>query len=296
MKYVITGSLGNISKSIVEKLVKARHEVVVVSHDKGRVKAIEEYGAKAAIGSVEDVVFLTQAFKGADAVYIMVPPNFGAKQWKKHIADIGKNYAEAIKKSGVKYVVNLSSIGAHMPEGCGPVSGLHQVERSLNDLADVNVKHLRPGFFYNNFYANIGMIKHAGIIGGNYGQNTRVVMADPSDIAAVAAEELSSLSFSGKSIRYVVSDEKTTTEIAQSLGKAIGKNDLPWVDFKDEDAFNGMKQAGLPEEIAKNYVEMGTALRSGEMIKDYLSHKPAALGKVKLDDFAKAFSRAYQQA
>jgi uncharacterized protein YbjT (DUF2867 family) len=173
---------------------------------------------------------------------------------------------------------------------------LHHVERALNELADVNVKHLRPGFFYNNFYSNIGMIKHAGIIGGNYGQNARVVMADPSDIAAAAAEELSSLSFSGKSVRYVVSDEKTTTEIAQSLGKAIGKSDLPWVDFKDEDAFKGMKQAGLPEEIAKNYVEMGTALRSGEMINDYVSHRPANFGKVKFDDFAKSFSQAYLQA
>jgi uncharacterized protein YbjT (DUF2867 family) len=270
--------------------------VVVVSHDKGKVKSIEEHGAKAAIGSVEDVDFLIQVFTGANAVYTMVPPNFAATQWKQYIANIGKNYADAIKKSGVKYVVNLSSIGADMPDGCGPVSGLYQVEKALNALEDVNVKNLRPAFFYNNLFANIGMIKHAGIIGANYGQNTNMVLVDPSDIAAVAAEELSSLSFSGKSVRYIASDEKTTTEIAQTLGKAIGKNDLPWVDFKDEDALNGMKQAGLSEEIAKNYVEMGAALRSGAMIKDYLSHRPATLGKVKLNDFAKSFSQAYLQA
>ena len=296
MKFVVTGSLGNISKPLAEKLVAAGHSVTVVSSNTDKTAQIEALGAKAAIGSVNDVAFLTTTFTGADAVYTMVPPNFGAADWKRYIAGIGENYADAIKASGVKNVVNLSSMGAHMPEGCGPVSGLFFVEKALNELEEVNVKHLRPGFFYTNFLANVGMVKHMGIIGGNYGDGATLVIVHPKDIAEVAADELQKLNFKGKSIRYIASDEKTTNEVAAILGTAIGKPELPWVNFKDEETLGGMLQAGVPEEIAKNYAEMGTAMRSGEMDSDYLKNKPSVFGKTKFEAFAPVFSAVYSQS
>lgn len=296
MKYVVLGSLGNISKPLAEKLIAAGHEVTIVSSKDEKAAQIEAMGAEAAIGSVEDVGFLTEAFSDADAVYTMVPPYFGAPDWKKYIAGIGENYAAAIKASGIKNVVNLSSMGAHMPEGCGPVSGLFFVEKALNALEGVNVKHLRPGFFYPNFLSQIGMIKNMGIMGGNYGENAKLVIVHPEDIVDVAAEELQRLLFSGKSIRYITSDEKTTHEIAAILGKAIGKPEIPWVNFKDEDTLAGLLQAGLPEEIAKNYTEMGAAMRSGEMDSDYQKNKPVEFGKSNLEVWSRVFAAVYAQS
>ena len=296
MQYVITGSLGNISKPLAERLVAAGHNVTVISSKADKVAQIEAIGAKAAIGSVEDIAFLTNTFTGADAVYTMVPPNFGSGNWKKYIASVGEKYAGAIQASGVKNVVNLSSIGAHMADGCGPVSGLFFVEKALNALVGVNVIHLRPGFFYPNFLGNIGMIKHMGIIGGNYGEGTKLILVHPDDIAEAAAEELLGLLFSGKSIRYITSDEKTTHEVASILGKAIGKPELPWINFKDEDTVAGMTQAGLPQEIAENFTEMGSAMRSGEMAADYNLHRPAVFGKTKLEAFAPVFAAIYSQS
>jgi hypothetical protein len=98
----------------------------------------------------------------------MVSPKWNPVDRKAWIADIGSNYAKAIKDAGVKYVVNLSSIGAHMPESCGPVSGLYSVEAALNALEDVNTKHLRAGYFYHNLFAKTGMIQHAGINGWKF--------------------------------------------------------------------------------------------------------------------------------
>ena len=296
MKYVVTGSLGNISKPLAEKLVAAGHSVTVISSKVEKTAQIEAMGARAAIGSVDDVEFLTKTFAGADGVYTMVPPNFGVANWKKYIGGIGENYAAAIKTSGVKNVVNLSSIGAHMPEGCGPVSGLFTVEKALNSLENMNVRHLRAGFFYANFLGNIGMIKNMGITGGNYGEGSKLALVHTDDIAAAAAEELLSLSFSGKSIRYVVSDEKTTHQVASILGKAIGKPDLPWINFKDEDVVAGLLQAGLSEEVAQNYAEMGAAMRNGEMSADYNIHRPSAFGKIKLEAFAPVFAAIYAQS
>jgi uncharacterized protein YbjT (DUF2867 family) len=296
MKFIVTGSLGHISRPLAEKLIAEKHDVTIITSKAERASEIEALGANAAIGTVEDLEFLTKTFKGADAVYTMVPPFFGAADWKKYIAGVGENLAAAIKASGVKYVVNLSSIGAHMPDGCGPVSGLYFAEQALNSLEGVNVKHLRPGFFYYNFFGNIGMIKHMGIIGGNYGESTHLVLAHTNDIADAAAEEMLARSFTVKSIRYITSDEKTTDEVASVLGKAIGKPDLKWVNFTDADTLAALQQNGLPAEIAKNYVEMGSAMRSGEMAADYHANRPREFGRTKLDVFATEFAGVYAQS
>jgi uncharacterized protein YbjT (DUF2867 family) len=295
MKYAITGSAGHISKPITIELVKAGHELTVITSSKDRVKQIESLGAKAAVGSVEDILFLTKAFNGADAVYTMVPPVINVQDWKGHIEQVGKNYAEAIKTNNIKFVVNLSSIGAHLTEGAGPVTGIHRAEIALNALKDVNIKHLRPSYFYYNLLATIGLIKNMGIIGNNYGfSEKKFSLAAPADIAAVATQALLSLNFTGHSIQYIASDEVSTDEIAAVLGKAIDKPGLKWVTFTDEQALQGALQAGLPEELAKNYIEMGHALNTGKLGEDYWKHRPATLGKVKLADFAKTFAEAYK--
>jgi uncharacterized protein YbjT (DUF2867 family) len=294
MKYVITGGAGNISKPLALRLLEAGHEVTVIGRNPGNLEPLTNKGAKAAIGSVEDIDSLKTAFTGADAVYTMVPPNMGAQDWKAYIAGIGQNYAAAIRASGVKHVVNLSSIGADLPEGCGPVTGLHHVEQALNSLQDVHVLHLRPGYFFSNYFGSIGMVKGMNLLGGNSSRaEDKMILVDTEDIAEAAAEELQGLRFTGHSVRYVASDERTPVEVASVLGKAIGKPDLPYVEFSDEDTLNGLRGAGLPDEIAKNYTEMGQALRSGAMGAGYWKNRPQTLGTRKLENFAKQFAQAY---
>jgi uncharacterized protein YbjT (DUF2867 family) len=294
MKYVITGGAGNISKPLTEKLLKAGHEVTVISRNAENIKSLTDLGAKAAIGSVNDIAFLKTTFASADAVYTMIPPNYATNDMKASIAEVGKNYAEALKATAVKYVVNLSSVGAHLPDGMGPVSGLYRVEQALNDLKNTNIKHLRPVYFFANLLGNVGMIKNMNIIGSNFGgSNFKMALADTNDIAEVAFEELSNINFKGHSVRYIASDEIGTDEIAKAIGLAIGKPELPWVVFSDEQAFNGMTQMGFPENVAKNYAEMGHAIQSGIMLEDYWKNHPGKLGKAKLDDFAKTFAAVY---
>ena len=294
MKFIITGSTGNISKPLSEQLIEAGHDVSVISSNNEKVKEIEGLGANALIGSVEDVTFLTKAFKGVDAIYTMIPPNLTANSWKEFVCGVGDNYVEAIQAAGVKKVVNLSSIGAHMPGGGGLTSLYYYVEQELNRIPGVHMMHLRPGSFYTNFFGNIGMIKHMGIIGNNYADKM-LPLAHPTDIAAAAFEELATLDFTGKNIRYIVSDERTTDDIAKVLGEAIGKPDLKWVRFKDEDTFNGMLQAGLTRDVARNLVEMGQAVESGETVSDYIKHRPR-FSSIKLEDFAKQFALAYARS
>src|SRR5258708_33987004 len=293
MKITLTGSLGNVSKPLAEILIKNAHEITIISSDSKKISDIEALGAKAAIGSVSDVAFLTEAFKGADAIYTMVPPNWRVSNYRQYIAETGKNYLEAIKASGAKRVVNLSSVGAHLSEGTGPIAGLYDVEHTLNALEGVAIKHLRAGIFYINFFFDMGIIRNMGIMGNNYGEKTKLAMVHPRDIAAAAAQELQS-SFEGKSHRYVVSEEREISEIVKILGTSIDKPELPWVQFSDEETFAGMTGAGMSEAIAGVYVEMGSAINSGLLFEDFNQHKPEVWGSTKLNDFMNEFAAVYK--
>jgi uncharacterized protein YbjT (DUF2867 family) len=288
MKFVVTGSLGNISKPLTQSLLAAGHTVTVISSQPERAKEIEALGAIAAIGNISDVAFLTRTFAGADAVYTMIPPTFTATDYRKYFNDTARSYAEAIKASGVKQVVNLSSIGAHLPDGTGQIKGLYDAEHILNALEDVNMVHLRPSYFYTNFYNNVDMIKHAGILGGNYPAEGRMVMVHPADIADVVAETIQQ-NFSGKKIQYIASDDISLAETTKLLGNAIGKPELPWIEFSDDQALEGMLQAGVPDDLARNFVEMGNAIKSGILFEDYDRNKPVMSGR-KFADFAEEFA------
>jgi uncharacterized protein YbjT (DUF2867 family) len=289
--YLVTGSIGNISKIIVEGLIKAGHTVSVITSSEERVKDIERLGAKALVGQVQDVTFLKNAFSNADVVYTMIPPIWQTNNWRKSQNEIAENYIKALKDSKVKYLVNLSSIGADLKEGVGPVTGLYDFEQMLNSLPEVNVKHLRPAYFYFNLFTQIGMIKQAGIMGGNFGDQEKVFLVHPKDIAAAALEELLKLEFKGNSVRYIIGDERSGKEIATVLGNAINK-DLNWVTFTDEQQKSGMLGAGLSEVHASAYTEMGHAMRIGTMQADARKNIPA-LSAIKLEDFASEFEKAF---
>lgn len=291
-KYVITGSIGHISKPVVEGLIKAGKEVSVITSDAVKVAAIEALGANALVGSVLDQDFIKRAFKGANVVYTMIPPIWQTSDWRASQNAVGRAYTEALQGSTVKYVVNLSSIGVHLGNGVGPVDGVADFEKMLNGLTGVHVKHLRPGYFFYNFLTQIGLINHAGIVGGNFGlEGQKIPLAHTRDIAAVALEELLNVSFTGKSFRYILSDHRTMQDVAHVLGQAIGKN-IPWVVFTDEQALKGALDAGVPASHAGPFIEMGVALRSGRMQEDLEKHAPSP-GPTKLEDFASEFQAAF---
>ena len=293
MKYVITGSLGHISKPVAQRLIKEGHDVTILTSKSTNADPIKALGATALTGTVEDAAFLNDAFKGADAVYLMIPPKWDITDWITYQKKVADNYIAAIQNNHVKNVVVLSSVGAHMRNGAGPVDGLAYLESRLNEITDVNAVYLRPSYFYYNLLSMIPLIKNAGIMGSNQPATHKIVLTHTSDIAAVAEEKLLHLNFKGKQVVYISSDEKTWGEITSTLTKAIGKENIPWVEFTDQQSLEGMLQAGLPETIAKGYTAMGAALRSGEMEADYWKNKPAQFGKVKLEDFVKEFVAAY---
>ncbi len=294
MKVIVTGSLGNIGKPLAEELVQKGHTVTVISSKPEKQTDIEALGVIAAIGSLEDVDFLMSTFTDADAVFAMVPPDFTEPNQVEYYRRIGSNYAQAIQQSGVKRLVHLSSVGAHLDKGTGFILGSYHTEGILNGLSDIAITHLRPAYFYTNLYSFVEMIKGLGFIGANYGGDDRIAMVHPRDIATAAASEIETPAV-GFKVRYVASDDHTANEAAHILGIAIGKPDLKWVTFTSEQMQDGLEKKGMPSHIIANFVEMGASLHSGVLRQDYDLHQPIAMGKVKLEDFAKEFAAAFEK-
>jgi uncharacterized protein YbjT (DUF2867 family) len=292
MKIVITGSLGNVAKPLAQQLIHEGHNITVISSNASKKSEIESLGAKPAIGSIADLDFLVKTFEGTDSLFLMTPPNMGFENIVENTINAGKNYAEAIKSTGVKRIVMLSSIGVESPVENGPIKGLHYIEKFYNELENISVTFLRAGYFYINFFNDIPMIKNAGIMGANYPENANIPLVHPTDIAKAAAEELVK-NPAGKNVRYIVSDVRSASDLAKVFGSAIGNSELPWVEFKDEDSLNGMLQAGLPQEMAELYTEMGKGLRKGIVQADFIQHGSPVDGKVKLEEFAQEFASKF---
>ncbi len=299
MNIVLTGSLGHISKPLTKILIEKGHSVTVISSKEERQKEIESLGATAAIGTMEDVDFLTKTFTGADIVYLMEA--FGAHRffdqnfnYLEAINKVANNYKQAVEQSGVNRVIHLSSVGAHTDKGNGMLAFHYNVENTLKELPeDVSIKFMRPVGFYYNMLAFIPTIKKQDAIIQNYGGNKKEPWVSPLDIATVIAEEMEK-PFPGRHIRYIASDEISPNEAAKILGEAIGKPDLKWQEIPDEQILQGMLAAGMNTEIAKGLVAMNAGRRNDVLYEDYHKHKPA-LGKVKLTDFAKEFADVYNQ-
>ena len=285
MHYVITGSIGHTGKPITEGLVQAGHTVTVVTSKPDNAAAIEALGASAAVGSVEDADFVKQAFAGADAAYLLIPSKWGVTGWRAYQNEIIDNYIVAIRANNIQFAVLLSSVGAHVGDGVGPVDGVHDAEKKLAQVEGLNSKFLRPSYFMYNLFGMVGMVKGMGMMGSNFGEDP-IALTHTDDIADVAIQELLNLDFTGHQVRYIASEERTGPEIATVLGQAIGKPETPWVVFSDEQSKQGMIQAGLNDEMATEYTKLGQAMRDGRMQEDYMANKPA-FGKIKLEDFAK---------
>ena len=298
MKITLTGSLGHIGKPLTQKLADEGHTITVISSNPSKRQEIEALGAIPAIGTLQDTNFLATSFQGTEAVYTMVPPaNYFDHELNllEYYQELGHSFAEAIRQAGVRRVVNMSSIGAHLDQGNGILLGTYHVENILNSLAkDVAIAHIRPTEIYYNLFSFVNLIKHQGIMASNLEVSDLNVWVSPQDIAVAVAEELNTVS-SGRKVRYVASDELTYGEVASTLGLAIGKPDLAWVAISDDQLRTSLESAGMQPAIAQGMVEMYAAIHSGLLYEDYRLHPPETWGRIKMKDFAQEFAAVYHQ-
>jgi uncharacterized protein YbjT (DUF2867 family) len=258
--YVILGATGNTGSIVANSLLSNRKHVRVIGRDAGRLQRFVSKGAEAFTAELNDAAALTKAFSGARAAYVMLPPISSREDQERESDAITK----ALKDSGVRYAVNLSSYGAHAPKGTGPIEGLHSSEQKLNAISGLNVLNLRPAYFMENNLAAIDMIQGMDMFGHALLPELKMPMIATRDVGAYAAQRLLDLDFLGKQTREILGErDLTMTEVTAVIGRAIGKPDLRYVQFSYDQMQQGLTQAGFSPKKAAIYIEMFKAINGG---------------------------------
>jgi uncharacterized protein YbjT (DUF2867 family) len=289
---VVMGATGNTGKVVAQALMSRGEKVRVVGRDAKKLAAFAAGGAEVAAGDVSDSAFLARAFAGADGAYTLVPPDVRAPDFRAYQDRIGEATVTALRQAGVKRAAFLSSVGADLPAGTGPIVGLHAQEGRLRALG-IDVLLLRPGYFFENLYASVPLIQHQGINGSAIAPEVKMSMIATRDIGAAAAAALATKDFSGIQVRNLLGPrDYTMTEVTRILGAKIGKPDLAYVQFPYE-AFRGaLEQAGLSKDLAALYVEMSRAFNDG-IVKPAGGRTPASTTPTTFDTFAGELAAAF---
>ena len=295
---VVLGATGNIGTALVHHLLDRGHRVMAVARPSARLDALVQAGATAAAGDLEDAAFLTGVLRGADAAFLMVPaPDVAAPNPLEVYTYRGEAIARAVRDSGLKQAVQLSSISADLAAGTGPIVGLHYQEAHLRAIDGLTVAFLRPAYFMENLLANVGLIQHLGIMGSAMRPDLSFPMVATQDIAAKAAELLDAGNFDQHAVHYLLGPLNYSMQEATALiGQAIGRPELPYVPFSYEEAKQGMLGVGMSARMADLYNEL-TRNMNEEKVAVHEERTAARTTPTTLEEFAQTvFAPAFQGA
>jgi len=263
----ILGATGNVGGKIAALLSKKNEPIRVISRSTDRLRPLASKTVTGFAGDATDTDFLLKAFTGVDAVFALIPPNPTAPDFMRYADTIGESIARALEIAKVRHVVYLSSVGADLAGGgTGPIKALHNMEERLNRIKGLNVVHLRAGYFMENLFWNLDLIKAKGITGSAIRGDLRLAMIATKDIAAYAAERLAKRDFIGSSVRNLLGErDLTLTEVTSIIGDKLSKPNLSYVVFPYDDAEKAMIGMGLSPDMSRTYVEMARAFNDGKI-------------------------------
>jgi uncharacterized protein YbjT (DUF2867 family) len=290
--YAIMGATGKVGGGIAQRLLKEGAQVTAIGRNRDKLAPLTAKGAQAAVGDVMDAAFLARALAGSECAFLMVPPDLAAADIHAHYDRASEAMAKALKEAGVKAAVVLSSVGADLAQGNGPIAGLNRLEKKLDALAGIDLLVMRPGYFMENHYGSIGMIQAMGINGGALRGDMPMAQIATRDISGFAAKRMLGKDWKGRETAYLLgAGDLTMADATAALGKAIGKPDLKYVQFPYEDAIKGMMGAGFSASVAQAFAEMSKAFNEG--IIRVPARTPANTTATGIGEFAQDFAQAY---
>ncbi len=290
--YVLMGANGNITSRAARALLEQGQPIRVIGRNAASLAALRQRGAELAIGDAQDARFLAQAFAGASAAYVMIPSAVDAPDLRRSPAAVGAAIARAIAQSGVRRIVNLSSVGAERPSGTGPIAGLHEQEERLDALPGLDLLHLRPGYFMENHLHAAEAVAALGVYASLERSDVPVPMIATRDIAAVVVRELVEPVARGV-LHLHAPRHYTFQEAATVLGRAIDRPDLRHVQAESAEARAAMLQAGFSPDAADRMEEMARWLSAEART---VLPGPVEVTPTTLEDFAPRFRDAYETA
>lgn len=287
----VMGASGRTGSRIAETLLDRGVQVRALARSAQRLAPLAARGATVLAGQSTDVAYLTEALRGADAAYVLMPhdptePGYFAAQRRQ-----GEAIAQAVRASGLRRVVFLSSLGADQPEGTGVVQALHEQEQRLRAIPGIDVLFLRPGAFYETYEAMLPVIDSAGILADAAIPNLPVPMVATTDIAEAAVQALLATDWRGTVVREVLGPrDLTSEEVARILGENFARPGLPYVQLPYAEMAQALTEAGFAPDTAALTVELMRGINEGR-VRALQPRDPASARRLPFERFAEALAR-----
>ena len=292
MKIAVTTPTGHIGNKLANLLLDRHSDVTVVARHPEKVKDLASRGAKVIRGEHSDPAVVEQAVRGADALFWLTPSeptSLDPLGLARRMAEAG---ASALRKHPNLHVVQLSSAGAFLPSGTGPIVGLYETEEKFRD-AGKNIVSLRPNEFMENVFFSLPTIVAQDSIYTSLPGSARAWFIATQDIAEIAAEFLLKPIDGHHVIDLVGPQEVSLDEWARIAGQAIAKQ-VRVVTVPGDKLKAAMSQAGMSSEMAALLVEMEQAFPE---IMGQFKGEEKRVGKVTFSQFARdVFAPEYKKA
>jgi uncharacterized protein YbjT (DUF2867 family) len=221
--YVIAGVSGHTGSVVANALLAAKQEVRVIVRDAAKGEVWRARGADVAVADLADQAALTTALTGATGAYLLLPPpgwtqtQIAADRKTKTAALLG-----AVRAARPGHVVLLSSIGAELAEGTGPIKYLHVVEDGLR-ASGVPATFLRASSFMENWDAQVPGALAAGALYYGLAEGVKVPQVATQDIGKLAAQLLLEGPRGVRVVELTGPAELGLKDVAATLVKVTGK-------------------------------------------------------------------------
>ena len=251
---LVTGATGKVGSELVRLLAEQGAPARALIHTPDKAAPIQRLGLETAVGDFGKPDTLDAAMTGCDQLFLLSPPNPRQPEQEQHVID-------AAKRAGVAHVVKQSVPWADDPDTKLVFSRWHgQIEQHLAQ-SGLAYTLLRPNNFMQNFLMSAQPVAEQGMLYGMTGEG-RVAFIDTRDVAAVAAEVLTSPGHQGTSYTLTGPEALTAAEVAERLSAATGRQ-VRYVDLGPDAFRQALAGAGLPGWLVDGVVEGNTMLAAG---------------------------------
>ena len=284
--YVVFGANGHTGSVVADQLIEHGNRVRAVARDPKKLEALRAKGAEVVAADLLDVASVANALRGAEGAYLLIPPDNASTDLVARGRRIIDNYVAGLSQQAIPHAAVLSSVGAQMASGTGPIVITHHAEMTLPKAAGTKFTFVRAAYFMENVLNFAQAIKNDGMIpvfGG--GEGHPFAMIATRDIGEIAADALLSPSQAHQWIELSGPKEYSFNDAAAEasaiLGRPVKATPLP-IDAMAPT----MMQFGVSANVAGLYREMTEAFGAG--LVRFEGSKRSMRGKVPLGDVLRA--------
>lgn len=261
--HVISGATGRVGSAVADRLLAADQPVRVLVRREEAAESWRSRGAEAVVVDLRESERLAEALEGARSFFVLMPFDLTVADLDAYAGAVVDSVASAVRVARTPHTVMLSSGGADLPEGTGPILGLHMMEVALKTTG-TTLTALRSGHFQEKFTDVLDAARHEGVFPVFAASaETPIPMVATPDIAELAVREL----LAGPTVTEavdIVGPSFTEREVAEELGRALGR-DLTVVTVPEAGWEGAFAEAGFAPHIAASLADLYRADQRGDL-------------------------------